>query len=137
MKVAHRETGRTCNFLKAAASAAPKSAARSARGVGFVGLSHPFFSFSIYLDANRDNSVQSGSGSHVETDEVDWQIWIAQGDRPYPCRYVITSSKVKGSPQYTIDVWNWKTGKEAASDDFTLAISAGCKGGQARRCSGL
>ena len=38
------------------------------------------------------------------TDEVDWQIWIAQGDRPYPCRYVITSPKVKGSPQYTIDV---------------------------------
>jgi len=23
--------------------------------------------------------------------DVDWQIWIAQGDRPYPCRYVITS----------------------------------------------
>ena len=24
------------------------------------------------------------------TKEVDWQIWIAQGPRPYPCRYVIT-----------------------------------------------
>ena len=30
------------------------------------------------------------------TKEVDWQIWIAQGARPYPCRYVITSKKVKG-----------------------------------------
>ena len=28
------------------------------------------------------------------TAEVDWQIWIAHGDKPYPCRYVITSSKV-------------------------------------------
>ena len=26
--------------------------------------------------------------------EVDWQIWIAQGDRPSPCRYVITSKLV-------------------------------------------
>ena len=55
------------------------------------------------------------------TEEVDWQIWIAQGDRPYPCRYVITSSKVKGSPQYTIDVRDWKTGDEVASDGFSLA----------------
>ena len=32
------------------------------------------------------------------TKEVDWQIWIAQGNRPYPCRYVITSSKVAQAP---------------------------------------
>src|SRR6476469_7064475 len=61
------------------------------------------------------------------TNEVDWQIWIAQGARPYPCRYVITSTKIKGSPQYTIDVWNWKTGKDVASDDFTLAIPQDAK----------
>lgn len=61
------------------------------------------------------------------SDEVDWQIWIAQGDRPYPCRYVITSTKIKGSPQYTVDVWDWKTGKDVASDDFTLAIPQGAK----------
>ena len=42
------------------------------------------------------------------TKEVDWQIWIAQGARPYPCRYVITSKKVTGWPQYTLDIWGWK-----------------------------
>jgi hypothetical protein len=61
------------------------------------------------------------------TEEVDWQIWIAQGDRPYPCRYVITSTKVKGSPQYTIDVRNWKTGDEVSSDAFSLAVPQGAK----------
>jgi hypothetical protein len=61
------------------------------------------------------------------TEEVDWQIWIAQGDRPYPCRYVITSSKIKGSPQYTIDVRDWKAGDEVASDSFSLAIPEGAK----------
>ncbi len=60
------------------------------------------------------------------TDEVDWQIWIAQGDRPYPCRYVITSTKVKGLPQYTIDVTAWKTGTDVPSN-FSAAIPAGAK----------
>jgi hypothetical protein len=61
------------------------------------------------------------------TNEVDWQIWIAQGARPYPCRYVITSKKVTGQPQYTLDIWAWKTGAEVASDGFKLAIPADAK----------
>jgi hypothetical protein len=61
------------------------------------------------------------------TNEVDWQIWIAQGARPYPCRYVITSKKVTGQPQYTLDIWAWKTGTEVASDSFKLAIPADAK----------
>src|SRR5215472_15393543 len=61
------------------------------------------------------------------TKEVDWQIWIAQGARPYPCRYVITSKKVTGWPQYTLDIWAWKTGTEVASDAFKLEIPAGGK----------
>ena len=36
--------------------------------------------------------------------EVDWQIWIAQGDRPYPCRYVISSKVMDGAPQYSIQI---------------------------------
>jgi hypothetical protein len=61
------------------------------------------------------------------TKEVDWQIWIAQGARPYPCRYVITSKKVTGWPQYTLDIWAWKTGAEVASDGFKLDIPASAK----------
>lgn len=61
------------------------------------------------------------------TNDVDWQIWIAQGDRPYPCRYVITSTKVAGSPQYTIDVRTWKAGAEVASEGFNVEIPAGAK----------
>jgi hypothetical protein len=61
------------------------------------------------------------------TKDVDWQIWIAQGDRPYPCRYVITSPKVTGFPQYTIDVRSWKAGGEVAPDSFSLQIPADAK----------
>jgi hypothetical protein len=61
------------------------------------------------------------------TKEVDWQIWIAQGARPYPCRYVITSKKVTGAPQYTLDITAWKGGTEVASDGFKLEIPADAK----------
>jgi hypothetical protein len=61
------------------------------------------------------------------TDDVDWQIWIAQGPRPYPCRYVITSTKVLGRPQYTVDVRTVKVGAEVASDSFKAEIPAGAK----------
>ncbi len=52
------------------------------------------------------------------TNDVDWQIWIAQGKRPYPCRYVITSKLVSGGPQYTIQIRDWKSGDEVAATDF-------------------
>ena len=54
------------------------------------------------------------------TEEVDWQIWIAQGERPYPCRYTITTMALPGSPQYTIQIRDWKTGDEVAATDFSF-----------------
>ena len=54
------------------------------------------------------------------TDEVDFQIWIAQGKRPFPYRYVITSKKISGGPQYTIQTRDWKTGGEVAATDFSF-----------------
>ena len=50
--------------------------------------------------------------------EVDWQIWIAHGDRPYPCRFVITSKLIAHSPQYSLQLRDWKTGNEVRRDDY-------------------
>jgi hypothetical protein len=61
------------------------------------------------------------------TDDVDWQIWIAQGARPYPCRYVITTTKILGAPQYTVDVRTWRTGGDAGSDSFKAEIPPGAR----------
>jgi len=54
------------------------------------------------------------------TDEVDFQIWIAQGKRPFPYRYVITSKKISGGPQYTIQTRDWKTGGKVAATYFSF-----------------
>ena len=53
-------------------------------------------------------------------DEVDLQIWIAQGDRPHPCKYVVTSRLVADGPQYSVEIRNWKTGDEVAADSFAF-----------------
>ena len=54
------------------------------------------------------------------TKDTDWQIWIAQDDKPYPCRFTITSKMMAQAPSYTIEVTEWKAGEEVASDDFQL-----------------
>ncbi len=52
--------------------------------------------------------------------EVDYQIWIAHGERPYPCRFVITSKLLATAPQYTIQTRDWKHGDEVAAADFSF-----------------
>ena len=61
------------------------------------------------------------------TKEVDWEIWIAQGNRPYPCRYVVTSTQVNRAPQYTVDIKAFKTGAQVAPDAFAFSPPAGAK----------
>ena len=60
------------------------------------------------------------------TKDVDWEIWIALGERPYPCRYVITSKNVEQAPQYSMQLRDWKSGSEVAGVDygFTNATNA-------------
>lgn len=52
-------------------------------------------------------------------EDVDWQIWIAHGDQPYPCRYTVTSTTMASAPQYTIQIRDWTTGEVAPAEEFT------------------
>ena len=81
----------------------------------------------LMLDVVDIKDLGSGVIGGVECDflafrkkEVDYQIWIAQGERPYPCRYVITSKFIDGGPQYTIQFREWKTGDEVSATDFSF-----------------
>jgi hypothetical protein len=58
------------------------------------------------------------------TAELDWQIWIAQGDQPYPCRYVITSTKSDQAPQFAVDIRDFKAG---GTMDFAFTPPEGAK----------
>ena len=60
-------------------------------------------------------------------DDVDWQIWIAQGERPYPCRFVVTSRLMDSGPQYSIQFRDWKFGKDVMMDDFAFKNTSKAK----------
>jgi hypothetical protein len=69
----------------------------------------------LMQDVTDVKDLGSGVVGGVECDflafrkpDVDFQVWIAQGDKPYPCRFSITSRQVSGNPQYTVQVRNWK-----------------------------
>ena len=53
-------------------------------------------------------------------DDVDMQIWIAHGNRPYPCRFVVTSKRINGGPQYSIQIKDWRTGSDVAAVDYSF-----------------
>ena len=51
--------------------------------------------------------------------DVDWEVWIAQGDAPLPLRYVITTKDEAGEPQYTANL-SWDTQAKPADAVFTF-----------------
>jgi hypothetical protein len=78
-------------------------------------------------DVYDSKDLGSGVINGVECDtlafrkkDVDFQIWVAQGEYPYPCRFVVTSKLAKGDPQYTIQFRGWKFGSGVAADDFAF-----------------
>jgi len=88
----------------------------------------------LMWDVNDIKDIGSGVVNGVECDTfafrtptLDWQIWIAQGDFPYPCRYVITTTNMAANPQYSVEVSDWRTGAEVASPGFSFANSTGAQ----------
>jgi hypothetical protein len=88
----------------------------------------------LMTDVTDVKDLGSGVIGGVECDhlafrskETDWQIWIAQGATPYPCRYVITSKEVDQAPQFTLEVREWKAGAGAAAGGFAFTPPPGAK----------
>ena len=62
-----------------------------------------------------------GTPSHhlaARTDTVDFQIWVADGDRPLPQRVVVTYKQAKGEPQFRAQLSDWNLAP--AIDDSTF-----------------
>lgn len=59
--------------------------------------------------------------------EVDWQIWIEDGDKPLPRKFMIASKKVTGGPQFTVLIRNWDVAAKLADREFTFTPAKGAK----------
>jgi hypothetical protein len=59
--------------------------------------------------------------------EVDWQIWIEDGDKPFPRKFIITSKWLTGAPQYTIVMKTWTLSPELSERLFTFVPPKGAQ----------
>ena len=57
--------------------------------------------------------------------ETDWQIWVEDGARALPCRYVIRSKNVKGAPTFQVAFDNWKLAPALAANYFEFKPTKG------------
>jgi hypothetical protein len=59
--------------------------------------------------------------------EVDWQIWIEDGDKPLPRKFILTSKKVAGEPQFTVLIRSWDMAPKLTDSEFSFTPPKGAK----------
>jgi hypothetical protein len=60
----------------------------------------------------------------LRSEDVDIQLWVAQGDQPLPRRVVITYKNAPGQPQFRGDFAEWSLLPKLAADSFTFTPPA-------------
>ena len=58
------------------------------------------------------------------TPVVDWQVWVADGDKPLPVKYVLTTRDDPAQPQYIALISNWNTDPMIPGGLFDLKAPA-------------
>ena len=61
----------------------------------------------------------------AKTPTVDFQVWIAQGDRPLPLRVVLTYKNTRGQPQFRAQFSDWNLDIKPADSLFAFVAPAG------------
>lgn len=63
------------------------------------------------IDYVETTDIWGAPADHIagRTANVDFQFWIAQGERPLPLRIVITYRNEPGQPQFWANLTNWNT----------------------------
>lgn len=52
--------------------------------------------------------------------ETDWQLWVEDGPRALPCRFVIVSKRETGAPQYAVTTSGWSAAPGFSPETFTF-----------------
>jgi hypothetical protein len=59
--------------------------------------------------------------------DLDWQIWIQEGATPLPRKYVITSTKEAGIPDFTVLMTKWNVAPQVTDAMFVFRPPPGAK----------
>ena len=72
------------------------------------------------IDYVEKTSIYGAPAHHLaaRTDTVDFQVWVADGDKPLPQRVVITYKKARGEPQFRAQFADWNLAPAIADTTF-------------------
>lgn len=75
------------------------------------------------------HQVQGTKCHHLafRQNNVDWQIWIEEGDNPLPRKLVITHKGLPGHPQFIAIFDKWNLSPKLPDDLFSFKAPAGAK----------
>ena len=63
----------------------------------------------------------------AKTPTVDFQVWVAQGDRPLPLRVVLTYKNTRGQPQFRAQFSDWNLDIKPSETLFSFTPPAGVR----------
>lgn len=76
--------------------------------------------------------VETVAGAHTHHlafrgREVDFQVWVEDGDKPLPRKYVITTKWMTGAPTFGISMTNWNLTPRLDDTAFVFTPPAGAR----------
>lgn len=79
------------------------------------------------VDYVEKTSIFGAAAHHlaVRADTVDFQVWVADGDKPLPQRVVITYKRDKGQPQFWAQFSDWNLAPAITDSTFSAKPPAG------------
>jgi len=58
---------------------------------------------------------------------VDWQIWIEDGNRPLPKKFIVTTKWMTGAPQFSVTIKGWNLSPNLTEDMFAFRVPKGAQ----------
>jgi hypothetical protein len=81
------------------------------------------------LDYVEKTSILGAPAHHIagRTASVDYQVWIADGDKPLPLRLVLTYPASEGQPQFRAQFSDWNLSPETPASAFVFTPPPGAQ----------
>jgi hypothetical protein len=85
-------------------------------------------------------TIDGVPANHVafQGEDIDWQMWIQDGPKPLPLRYVITTKNVPQRPEFAVELSEWNTQPRLQESTFAFQAPEGARSAKsvAAACGG-
>ena len=62
----------------------------------------------------------------LRQDDIDWQLWLRQGEQPLPCRLIISRRDIPEQPRHSVD-FSWQLNPPLNAKNFEFVPPAGAQ----------